>query len=292
MASVLIDPQLGARITGDVARRMPDAVAWPAGTLATVAPPVQAAQTLTDLQNADEDWDLAIGLGYGAGAAAALVRSGRARRAVLIDPAAFQADDSGLELVWAVPMFHPDGPQRPYDMIIEALGADEFQDPREVVLEDIHEAERWTAPTAPPIDTVRILLEPPALEDLNTTGPYPREKYAAYTAQTYGAQVTDDPVLWDRVTTIWQEAEEARQPYDDTLPFQPDEASAHDLNWLSAWTDPGLDITIWLSHDSGFLARPLARRWPDRPLVIQPWRSLAWLTDPQRLAQTLTDWSA
>ncbi|AXE38987.1 hypothetical protein [Acidipropionibacterium virtanenii] len=290
MTLVLIDPQLGARITGYVARRMPDAVAWPASTLATMVPPVQAAQTLSDLQDDDEDWDGAVGLGFGCGPAASLVRSGRARRAVLIDPAAFQANDSGLELVWAVPMFHPDGPRRPYDKIIEALGEDEFQDPRDVVLDDIHEAERWVARTAPPFEAVRILFQPPP-RDLSTTGPYPREGYAAYAAMAYGTQVTDDPGLWDRVTTICQEAEEARQPYDDALPSQPDESSTRDLNWLSAWTDPDLDITIWLSQEAGFLARPLARRGPDRPLVTQPWRSLAWLTDPQRLARAMTDWS-
>lgn len=290
MPLVLIEPQLGARITGDVVRRLPDAVAWQGGTLATTVPPVQAAQTLSDLQDSTLDWDGAIGLGFGCGPAASLVRSGRARRAVLIDPAAFQACDAGLELVWSVPMFHPDGPQRPYDKIIEALGADEFRDPPDVVIDDIHEAERWTAPTAPPYRTVRILF-PPALEDLSTTGPYPRERYAAYAALAYGTQLTDDPVLWDQVTTICQEAEEARQPYDDALPSQPDESSTRDLNWLSAWTDPDLDITIWLSQDAGFLARPLARRGPDRPLVTQPWRSLAWLTDPQRLVQALTAWA-
>lgn len=290
MTSVLIDPQLGARITGDVARRIPDTVAWRASTAPTMVPTVQAAETLTDLEDGADVWDGAVGLGFGCGPAAALVRSGRARRAVLIDPAGIQACDSGLELVWSVPMYHPDGPQRPYETIIEALGDDEFRDSPSVVLDDIKEAEKQVAPYAPPYSTVKVLFSS-ALKDLSPTGPYPREGYTAYAALAYGTQVTSDPALWERATTMWQEAEEARQPYDETLPFQPAEASIEDLNWLSAWTDPGLDITIWLSSENHALARPLARRGPGHPLVEQPWRSLVWLTDPQRLADALTAWS-
>lgn len=88
MATLLVDIQLGQGSLGEVARRMDDAVAWPASTVPTIVAVMEAAQVLEDVRADGREWDAVVGLGYGCGPAAALVRDGAVGRAVLIDTTA------------------------------------------------------------------------------------------------------------------------------------------------------------------------------------------------------------
>ncbi len=112
---LFLDPQFGPLSVGSLAAGLPGAVVWPASTARTVVGVVQAAQTLEELDADGRSWDAVVGLGFGAGPAVALVREGRARRAILIDPATLLTGD--VELAQAamddVPAHRRPDPENP-----------------------------------------------------------------------------------------------------------------------------------------------------------------------------------
>lgn len=122
------------------------------------------------------------------------------------------------------------------------------------------------------------------LPDSDTKGPFHHEVYHAL-----AEQLTPDPDVRNRLAIMWQNAEEERQPYNETIPLKPDSETSEQLNWLHAWAKPDLDVTVWLSANRAPLAGPLQDRAPGRPLVVQPWPSWAWLSDPGLLARALTE---
>lgn len=93
---LFLDPQFGPLSMGSLAAGLPGAVVWPASTARTVVGAVQAAQILEELDADGRTWDAVVGLGFGAGPAVALAREGRARRAILIDPANLLTGDAEL----------------------------------------------------------------------------------------------------------------------------------------------------------------------------------------------------
>lgn len=223
MTHLLLDPQFGARTCGPVAQHMANTQVWPAATLHREIGVMQAGQVLPDLTTHTAHWDAAIGmrgLGFGSGPAAALTCSGKADRAILIDPAIGLAHDIDLTVA--------EGAVQP----------------------------------AQPSETLEELAA--HLDD----DPYPYE-LCQFAAQL----LTPDANLRDRYARIWWEAERQRQPNDESIPLQPDSHTSEQLNWLHAWADPRLDITIWLSADRAPLASPLRAGAPGRPPIVQPWNS-------------------
>lgn len=239
---LLIDPQFGDRSCDAVAGHMDDVQVWPASTLHREIGIMQANQVLASLKSTSKHCDTAIGAGgtgFGAGPAAGLVRSGQAKRAILVDPAIALTHDVELTKIDSETSYAD------YQQSIEKMA--------------------------------------PFLPELDKGTYFPSGVY-----RIFAEELTPDPDLQGRLATIWQQAEEKRQPYDQTIPLQPDPESSEELNWLHAWMDSGLDVTVWLSANRARLADPLRERAPGRPLVIQPWDALIWLSDPVRLAHALT----
>jgi|GEM_PF-3748571 len=190
MTTLLIDIQLGPGSLGEVARRMGDAVAWPASTVPTIVAVMEAAQVLADVRADGRSWDAVVGLGYGCGPAAALVRDGAVGRAVLIDPPPmFAHNDFGL--AWLEMATHG---------------------------------------------------EPPA-----------------------------------------------EAPCIETLPLQPEPDVVEAVDWMHAWQEADLDITVWLPVEHHPLVSALRRRAPGRPLAAKPWDALIWATAPEVLAAELAE---
>ncbi|WP_027587398.1 hypothetical protein [Acidipropionibacterium thoenii] len=291
MTTLLIDIQLGPGSLGEVARRMGDAVAWPASTVPTIVAVMEAAQVLADVRADGRSWDAVVGLGYGCGPAAALVRDGAVGRAVLIDPPPmFAHNDFGL--AWLEMATHGEPPAEA-PCIEELIGfglelePSAVIEPPEFLAREVRRIRKecsgaWDLP-----DSVRDIGE--LIGAHGTAGPYPMEFYTDFVAQWYGARLTGDPALWSRVASIWSRADRPRQPNDETLPLQPEPDVVEAVDWMHAWQEADLDITVWLPVEHHPLVSALRRRAPGRPLAAKPWDALIWATAPEVLAAELAE---
>ena len=123
----------------------------------------------------------------------------------------------------------------------------------------------------------RLQLE--LLPGMNPSGPYPPAFY-----RTYAIQITDSPELQDQYAAIWSEAEARRQPYDLELPRRISPEDAVHLNWLDAFSDPKLDIQVWLPTERDHFREVLINMVPGRPVIQMKWGPLAWLSNPDAVA--------
>lgn len=286
MATLLVDTQLGQGSLGEIARVLGDAVAWPASTVPTIVAVMEAAQVLQDLRADGRDWDAAVGLGFGCGPVGALVRDGRIGRAVLIDPPSMLVkNDFGLAVLESATHGEPsrESPsiEEHIQMALELEPWAVIEQP-DLLAKEVTRIRRecegaWDVP-----DSVRSLME--MIQAYGTVGPYPLEFYRSFAAELYGAQLTRDAELWAGVAAIWSRADRPRQPNDETLPLLPEPDVVEALDWLHAWQEPALDITVWLPREHHPLATALRRRAPGRRLVLKPWGAVVWASAPQVLA--------
>lgn len=125
---LLVDSELGSYGLGRLAAHLPACEVWPAAKVASMQAAVQADATLAEIEAADVATELVVGIGSGATVAAALLASGRARRALLIDPVDHLTHDEGFERAFSIDQ-PPPGPvegepvQRNIERITAAIAA-------------------------------------------------------------------------------------------------------------------------------------------------------------------------
>lgn len=120
------------------------------------------------------------------------------------------------------------------------------------------------------------------LPEKDPAGPYSLAFFHAI-----AVQITDNPELQDRYSTVWREAEQQRAPYDLELPLKSSPDDAARLNWLTGFSDPALDIQVWLPTERDHFREALLKKAPGRPVVQMAWGPLAWLSNPESVAADL-----